>query len=106
MDRVGKTQHTIVAGPFEAAEIAAEDLDSAQLAGLDCVAEPLRSRVETENVADLQNPFLSLREFCQLLGLTGDECDRLFHEHIFFRLKKLTAKSKVRLRGSSDRRSI
>src|SRR5262245_66304647 len=106
MDRIGKTHPTIVAGPFEAAEIAPEDLDSAQLAGLDCAAEPLRSRVEAENVTNLQNPFLSLREFCQLLGLTGDECDRFFHEHIFFRLEKLTAKCKVRLRGSSDRRSI
>ena len=106
MNRVGKTYAAVVARAFEAAEIAAQNLHPPELSFLDCVAQPLRGRVESENVADLQYPFVVFCQFGQLLRLSGCEGDRLFDEHILARLEELATQCEVGGRRRDDDRSV
>jgi hypothetical protein len=68
MDAVGEHHAAVVARTFEAAEMAANHVHLAKLAGLNRVAQPQRRRIKTQNMADLQNAFCLVASSGELLG--------------------------------------
>ena len=69
MDGVGEHDAAVIARAFEAAEVAPQNLHPTKLAGLDGLAQPLRRRVEPEDVPHLQDAVLLLRQLGQLARL-------------------------------------
>ncbi len=65
MDAVGKSHARVLARTLKAAEIGAQHFDFTEAPLRDCVAHPNRSRIEPENVADLQNQSVAFRQLGQ-----------------------------------------
>src|SRR2546428_2855725 len=82
VNAVGKRHASVVTGTLEAAESRPQHLQPAKSSFSNRVAHPQRSRVEPENMANLQNQPALLCEFREHLCLARDQCDRFFHEHI------------------------
>ena len=70
------------------------------------VAQPKRRRIKTQNVSDLQNAFVFVRQFRELLGFFVRQRQRFFDEHIFARFEKFFAQRKMRLRRRDDDHAV
>ena len=99
MDGIGEHHPAVVARALEAAEVTAQNLDTPKLAGVDRLAQPQRGRVETENVAGLQDTLVFFRQFGQLPGFGGNQGDGLLDEDVLAGLDQLAANRKMGLRG-------
>jgi hypothetical protein len=106
VNAVGKSHARIVTGTLEAAESRSQHLQPAKSSLSDCIAHPQRRRVEPENMADLQNQSVVVRELCQLLCLARNQRHRFFHEHIFPHAQQFAARFEVRRRRRNDHRSV
>src|ERR1035441_10956151 len=99
MDGIREHHAAVIARAFKAAEIAAENLHAPKLPGLDRIPQPLRRRVEAEDMPHLQDASVLCRQFRQLLRLVRNKRDRLLHEYVFACLEELFADREMRLRG-------
>ena len=80
MDGVGEGDAGVIARAFESTEVAAQHLHLAELSALDGLTQPLRRRVEPENVPNLQNPLRAIGQLRELASFRGNERDWFFDE--------------------------
>ena len=71
MDAVGEHHAAVVARSLESAEMSAQDVDPPKFARLNGVANPLRGRIEAEDVADLQDAFFLSANSASCLDSSG-----------------------------------
>ena len=106
MDAVGEHDAAVIARAFESAKMSTQDVDPSKFARLDGVANPLRRRIEAEDVADLQNALFYIGQLGELLGFVRREGQRFLNEDILARLQEFPAERKMRLCRRDDDRSI
>ena len=66
-----------------------------ELAGLHRVAQPERRRIEAQNVADLQNAFVLIGQFGELLRFVVRQRQRFFHKHVLAGFEKFLAQREM-----------
>ena len=106
MNAVCEHHAAVVARTLEAAEVAANHVHLAELARLNRIAHPCRCGIEAQNVSDLQNAFMFVRDFRERLGFIIRQRQRLFDKHIFARFEKFFAQRKMRLRRGDDDHAV
>src|SRR5205807_556304 len=73
MNGLGKNHAAVVAGAFEAAEIAPEHAHPAKSSRADGFAQPLGGGIEPENMTDLEDALLLFGEFGQAPRLARNQ---------------------------------
>src|SRR5260370_4286746 len=106
MDAIGESHARVLPRAFEAAEIRAQHFNFTEAVVCDRIAHPDRCWIESENVADLQNQSVALRQLVQLFRLGRFQTDRLFDKHVLAGIEQLAADFKMSLRRSNNDRRI
>ena len=103
MNSVGEHDPAVIARAFEAAEVPAQNPHSSEQASLNLFLKPEGGGIESENVADLENPGFSGGQLGELAGLGGFQSDRFFDEDVATGGEEVRTDGEMRLgRGYDD----